>query len=361
MELSQEQINSLLSGSPGTGALLPNEIETLTEIGKISMNNGAIAISSALGQDVTIGSPKVNVVKFEDLMNFSSSPVVIISFRYEIGQSFENVLLIKDDVTAIIFDLLMGKDGRNPDPNISDLQISALNEIINQALGTASTAIADNYKKKVKMSPPNASFSNVNDEKAFPLGYVSNELVKLSYSFVISDLVNSEIVQLMTIKVAQGLIKTLTVSEAAPPPPLPQQPQPAYEAQYAQQPQQYQAYPPPPQQAYAGPPPPIRPAQFSPLVAQGDFPPPGSLDMVMDIPLRLTVELGSSKMKIKEVLDLGRGSVVELNRLAGEPVDLLINGKLVAKGEVVVINENFGLRITEIVGQVERLDGLGKR
>jgi flagellar motor switch protein FliN/FliY len=85
---------------------------------------------------------------------------------------------------------------------------------------------------------------------------------------------------------------------------------------------------------------------------------PSSLDLVMDIPLRVTVELGGTRLKIKDVLELGRGSVVELNRLAGEPVDLLVNGKLMAKGEVVVINENFGLRITEIVGRAERMSGL---
>ena len=167
------------------------------------------------------------------------------------------------------------------------------------------------------MSPPNATFTNLNDEKAFPLGYTSNEIVKLTYPFVIADLVNTEICQLMTVKVAQGLLKTLTASDspppAPPPPPSPQQQAPQYqqahEPQYAQQPQQYApqqqyqqaySYAPPQQQAYAGPPPPIRPAQFSPLVAPGDFPPPGSLDLVMDIPLRLTVELGSSRKKIKE-------------------------------------------------------------
>lgn len=106
----------------------------------------------------------------------------------------------------------------------------------------------------------------------------------------------------------------------------------------------------------------VQTVQFSPLPgAPDDGNLPSSLDLVMDIPLRVAVELGSTKLKIKDVLELGRGSVVELSRLAGEPVDLLVNGKLMAKGEVVVINENFGLRITEIVGRAERMNGLNLR
>ncbi|MBC7544337.1 MAG: flagellar motor switch protein FliN, partial [Candidatus Sericytochromatia bacterium] len=140
--------------------------------------------------------------------------------------------------------------------------------------------------------------------------------------------------------------------------------------QYASQPQP--AYAPQPsgggggfagrQVAAPGAPVSVQTVQFSPLPgAPDDGNLPSSLDLVMDIPLRVAVELGSTKLKIKDVLELGRGSVVELSRLAGEPVDLLVNGKLMAKGEVVVINENFGLRITEIVGRAERMNGLNLR
>lgn len=79
------------------------------------------------------------------------------------------------------------------------------------------------------------------------------------------------------------------------------------------------------------------------------------LDLLMDVPLRVTVELGRTRMQIRDVLELGKGSVVELDKLAGEPVDLLVNGKLIARGEVVVIDENFGVRVTDIVSPAERL------
>ncbi len=82
--------------------------------------------------------------------------------------------------------------------------------------------------------------------------------------------------------------------------------------------------------------------------------------MLMDIPLKVTVELGRTKQSIKEILELGAGSIIELDKLAGEPVDILVNEKLVAEGEVVVIDENFGVRVTDIVSQLDRIQHLKK-
>lgn len=82
--------------------------------------------------------------------------------------------------------------------------------------------------------------------------------------------------------------------------------------------------------------------------------PPPNLEIVMDIPLEVSVELGRKRMSIRDILDLGAGSIVELDKIAGEPVDLLVNGRLVARGEVVVIEDNFGVRVTEIIGSTAR-------
>ena len=80
--------------------------------------------------------------------------------------------------------------------------------------------------------------------------------------------------------------------------------------------------------------------------------------LIQDVPLQVTVQLGKTRMSIKEILELGEGSIVELDKLAGEPVDLLVNGKLVAKGEVVVIDENFGFRVKDIVSPADRINNL---
>jgi len=85
---------------------------------------------------------------------------------------------------------------------------------------------------------------------------------------------------------------------------------------------------------------------------------PANLDFVLDIPMMLTVELGRSQMLINELLKLGRGSVIELSKLAGEPLDILANQRLIARGEVVVVNEKYGIRITEIISPAERVERL---
>lgn len=83
-----------------------------------------------------------------------------------------------------------------------------------------------------------------------------------------------------------------------------------------------------------------------------------SIDFILDIPLEITVELGRTSMLINDLLQLGQGSVVELNKLAGEPLEILVNRKLIARGEVVVVNEKFGVRLTDIVSPVERVQSL---
>ncbi|MBN2233012.1 MAG: flagellar motor switch protein FliN [Deltaproteobacteria bacterium] len=85
---------------------------------------------------------------------------------------------------------------------------------------------------------------------------------------------------------------------------------------------------------------------------------PGNIGFILDIPLQLSVELGRTRMIINDLLQLGQGSVVELEKLAGEPLDVLVNNKLVARGEVVVVNEKFGIRLTDIISPIERIEQL---
>ena len=99
-----------------------------------------------------------------------------------------------------------------------------------------------------------------------------------------------------------------------------------------------------------------RPVEFGALDSgAGKEEPAGRIDLIMDLPLPVTVELGRTSMLIRDILGLGPGSVVELDRVAGEPVDILVNGKLIAKGEVVVVDENFGVRVVDIVAPGERV------
>ena len=99
---------------------------------------------------------------------------------------------------------------------------------------------------------------------------------------------------------------------------------------------------------------PVQSAQFTPLSSTPVQVNDANIGLILDVPLQVNVELGRTKKSIKDILDLTKGSIVELDKLAGEPVDIMVNGKYLAKGEVVVIDENFGVRITEIVSPLER-------
>jgi flagellar motor switch protein FliN/FliY len=381
MPLSQDQIDALLGGgggsAPANGGLTAAEIDALAELSTSAFTSGATAATQALGRKVIIATPAISACTLDDLKRDYPQNHILINVAFTVGASFDTALLLRERDGAIIFDLLMGRDGKNPDPQVGELQISAVGEIMNQVMGNAATAMSGIVGSKVEVSPPTTGLGKAGDAGA--LGF-DGPLVKVVFQMQMEDLPDSELVQVMPLKSAQGLItasqkKSAPVAAAAPTPAAAPQP-----AMAAAAPAAGYAAPAPAGGGYAaaagggggafagrpvvapGQPAAVQTVQFSPLPAgPDDGTLPSSLDLVMDIPLRVTVELGATKLKIKDVLELGRGSVVELSRLAGEPVDLMVNGKLMAKGEVVVINENFGLRITEIVGRAERMNGLNLR
>lgn len=127
----------------------------------------------------------------------------------------------------------------------------------------------------------------------------------------------------------------------------------AWEAQVSESPA------PPAVEAPKSPQPQLRPAAFAPIAPSAEAAgAPGNLDFVLDLPLHVSVEIGRTRMVIKDLIQLGQGSVIELDKLAGEPMEVYVNEKLVARGEVVVVNEKFGIRLTDIVSPIERIKQL---
>ena len=108
----------------------------------------------------------------------------------------------------------------------------------------------------------------------------------------------------------------------------------------------------------SAPAPPPTPASFPSLDGGGAASAPKNIDFILDIPMQVTVQVGSAKMVIRDLLQLGQGSVIELEKLAGEPMEVLVNNKLVARGEVVVVNEKFGIRLTDVISAAERVQQL---
>ncbi|MDN4494253.1 flagellar motor switch phosphatase FliY [Ureibacillus aquaedulcis] len=378
--------------------LNPMEQDALGEVGNISFGSSATALSTLLGQKVDITTPVVSILNRNYLEEEFPHPYVAVQVEYTTGLSGANLLVIKQEDAAIIADLMLGGDGLNPSIDLSEIQLSAVQEAMNQMMGSAATSMSTVFNKKVDISPPSIDLMNISKNEGTDQIPEDDLLVKVSFRLKIGSLIDSNLMQLFPLQFGKKLVKSLLGEEEDPRPAEVQQPaapvqpvqQPVQQQmqqpmqqpvqQQMQQPMQQQpVYQQPPvyqQQAattyqemptsYAMPtyqqpqqPVNVQQAQFASFenasITQDEA---RNLNMLLDIPLQVTVELGRTKHSVKEILQLASGSIIELDKLAGEPVDILVNSRLIAKGEVVVIDENFGVRITDIMSQAERLNNL---
>lgn len=374
------------------GDLNDMEKDAVGEVANIVMGSAATALSTLLGKKVEITTPVVELTDPEKFRQDYPLPYVLVNVEYVTGISGANVLIIRDQDACMMVDLMMGGDGQAPPAALDEMHLSAISEAMNQMMGASSTAMSTIIKDRVDISPPTVEVINfATDELKGSLGQKGRQLVKVSFKMTIEGLVDSQIMQLIPFDFAKNMVKNLmddmAVSGASEtvPPVQPVQ-EPAAPANRERDVLEYAAAAAEPidlhqpgthvfegRQSQGTVKPdnnasprtgvqvneiPVQPVQFAPL--QADYKPKdmGNIDLIMDVPLQITVELGKTKKTIREILALGSGSVVELDKLAGEPVDLLVNGKLLAKGEVVVIDENFGIRVTDIISPIERVTNL---
>ena len=380
--LSQEEIDALLrsestvapagkSTSISSTALSDVEIDALGEIGNISMGSAATTMSVLLSRKVEITTPRVSIVLLNEMRKDYPMPYIIVEVRFTEGINGTNLLAMKETDAAIIADLMMGNDGSNPPTGMNELYMSAVAEAMNQMMGATATSLSSIFKNRVDLAPPKvrlidlAGNDNITDSVTG-----SEDLVRIAFRMVVEELIDSEIMLILPLKIARDMVDGLLHSSAPAPAPQPAKPAmpaaPVMQQSAAAPPvQQQQAYIPPQPAPQRGPSPVVpeqnvivQPAQFAPLKQNIMSVSDSNIGMIMDVPLQVTVELGRTRKLIREILELAPGSVVELDKLAGEPVDILVNGKIVAKGEVVVIDENFGVRITGIVSMQERASTL---
>lgn len=413
--ISQEEIDALLNGglvggdsSPepaadtssagGDDILSDIEKDALGEIGNISMGSAATTLSVLLGHKVNITTPTVHVDTISVIKNQYPMPYLVVEVGYVIGINGNNILAIQAQDAAIIADLMMGGDGLNPPDELNEIHMSAVGESMNQMMGTVATSLSTVFNMKIDISPPKVNLVDLSSgDRITELMDPEEQVARISFRMEVDGLIDSEIMQVLPLNVAKDMVNFLmggtpmsTEQEQAPepapapaptpapapapapaaPPPPPQQP--ATDPYGGYPPPPPGGYPPPP--GYGAPPPgygyppppspgsarvgydtPVSAAQFAPLsTAPPRYANNDNIGLILDVPLQVTVELGRTKKSVKEILEVTTGSIIELDRLAGEPVDIHINGQLLAKGEVVVIDENFGVRITDIVSPAER-------
>ena len=370
------------------------EKDAIGEVANISMGSSATTLYSLVNKKVNITTPVVSLAKWKNLLDEYERPCVFIQIKYTQGLDGTNILVLKDRDVKIITDLMMGGDGTNAgEGEISELHLSAISEAMNQIMGASATSLSTMLGTMIDISPPNANLLDLTDyaDGSELSPFLGGTFVKVRFTMQIGDLVDSNIMQLYPIEFAKRIVNTFIgvqtgelsepASAPAPAPTPASQPQQGMQPQMGMNPQMmgtqsqmgmdpqmmgmqpqmmgmqpqmmgmqpqmmgYNPYGQMPMQNVN-----VQPAQFQNF--SGDLKAMTSnenIGLIMDVPLEVTVELGRTVKSISDILDFAPGTIIELNRIAGEPIDVLVNGKFVAKGEVVVIEECFGIKVTEIV------------
>lgn len=331
--------------------LTTDEVDALGELGNIAMGTCATTMSAILGHRVLITTPRVELFKPENALSAYRCPFLAVSVGYLNGIQGKNLLILKEYDAAVITDVMMGGDGGIEWDNahsLSEIHFSAISEIMNQMIGSAATAMSNMLGVPVNITPPHAETIDVGENVSRLLDH-TELLIRISFNMEIEGVLNSALLQIMPLELAKEMARTQLVSMEVPEEPV-SRPKAGVTAK---RPELRRS-------AFA------REAQPQTMVsvkeaACQDFDREeeednrgaeiGNLELINDIPLQVTVELGRTHKSLLEVMHFGIGTVVMLDRLAGEPVDVIVNGKRIAKGEVVVIDENYGVRINEIFNE----------
>ncbi|MDA3901775.1 MAG: flagellar motor switch protein FliN [Spirochaetes bacterium] len=343
--LSQDEIDALLKGTDdvtpqasdqpaasasfgGGGSLSAAQKGALSDL----MNSVMAAVSPGVGgylqNDLTVSNSMVESKDGSSLSQDFSGQFVQVQMGFNGGVTGQNSILLSGVDAAQIAGLMMGQKGAAPD-QLTEAHESMLSELIGTMLSSVATQISSKIGAPIGTTPPEINVVNSPGDFRFPSG----EIIKITYNLSIPGVLNSKMYHLLDLSLANSLTGNVQSQGSSG----------GGMQQQMQQPGQVD----------------IAPVKFPPLSGSGMPENTQNIGLLMDVQLTLTVELGRTKYLVKDVLGLGEGSIIELDKLAGEPVDLLVNGKLIAKGEVVVIDENFGVRVTDIVSPSERLTRVG--
>ncbi|WP_288477175.1 flagellar motor switch phosphatase FliY [uncultured Clostridium sp.] len=368
--LSQEEIDSLLNGGGSSDKIIGNDLteiekDLLGEIGNISMGSASTALYQIIGQSVNITTPVVSMTTLGEIKKNFDTPNVVLDVEYISGIVGRNILIIKTKDAAVISSLMMGGDGTvEEDKILSDLELSAVSEAMNQMIGSSATSMATMFAREVNISPPSCKIWS--DERDILTDKIpeDEEIVRVSFKMTIGNLVDSNIMQILPLKTAKKIVSIMTGNEEEDKEEkintetILERKEDVIEKEIINKNMPYndtrlssgninvekvQ----------------VHEASFGKLEEnKNKSEVPNNIDLILDVPLEISVVLGRTKKSIKDILSLGTGSLIELEKLAEEPVEILVNGKNIAYGEVVVVDENFGVRITSIASNSERIKSL---
>jgi flagellar motor switch protein FliN/FliY len=375
--LSQDEIDALLQGTdtiemdtgagPASSPLTEAEKTAFQEMLRGVTESQGSNLSILTGKTVAIGDPSVKVRTPAEITGGQPEDVVDVRVDLTDGLQGEHSYVVPASIAGTVAGLMMGQPGGELD----EASLSAVAEAVSQITGTAATAIGNQVGRMVKTAPPDLRQSK-RQQVRVPQG---DYCVTVDYPFSIEGFPTATLTEVFSLSLAKEILSLSAGSGAEPAAAFaqaaPQQASRQAGGQRAAQPQAAASfggsggYQQTFGQAFGGPaqgpgmaPPNVQPVQFAnlqPVQMGGEQ---GNIGLLMDVYMEMTVELGRTRKRIKDILGIGEGTIIELDKLAGEPVDILVNHKLIAKGEVVVIDENFGVRVTEIVSQIDRMNEL---
>lgn len=351
--LSQEEIDALLnrgsSDSVSDDVLDDEDKDLLGEIGNICMGSAATTLSVLINQPVSITTPKVEVTTLGRLKETFEVPNVAIEVKFTSGLNGVNLLVLKLPDAGVIANLMMGGNGEYNGKELGEIELSAVSESMNQMIGTSATSMATMFKKEVNISPPEAMVWDNKIDKLSNVLEDEEHVVKVSFRLTVGNMIDSEIMQLLSLDNAKEIIDAMmgTMSNTSNDVAASTVGENLQETNTNKAEEQFEDEVS------------VQKVQFMPFNKESNMREHRNIDLILDVPIEISVILGRTKKTIKDVLELTNGSLVELDKLVEEPVEILVNGKMVAQGEVVVVNENFGVRLTNIVSNIERVKGLG--
>lgn len=368
-EASQVQASEVSTEASGLDEQAKSDL--IGEVGNISMSQAATTLSSILNHRVSITTPRVTRVRFKDLIDGIKAPKVATTVEFKEGLTGVNLMLLEVHDANVIANLMMGGDGTPENEEFTELELSAVAEAMNQMIGSAATSMATMISTKVDILPPKVNLWDEPGNTKYDFIVDDEVIYKISFSLNVDGLIQSEIMQIFTDQMVDDIARAMLADKAT----VVNNRETATsqsEESKSQAPAASQAPSQAPSQASSPAPAPTpkptpKPKHQEPVEVQSpefqNFEPTqpaaesnDNLDLIMDIPLNLSVVLGRSKKTVRDILSFNTGSVIELDKLTDEPLEILLNGKLIATGEVVVINENFGVRITDILSPQQRLD-----
>ncbi|KAF2957931.1 flagellar motor switch protein FliN [Thermotoga sp. Ku-13t] len=320
--LSQDELDALLKSF--SESLPEEDKKTIESIVTLIFDPASSALGMIVGRETRIKIAQVTQTSLKDFITKATERIVLANIKLSEALQLNISIAMPASLVLRIVDLMMGGSGEPTDQNIDDIKLSALNEALNQMIGASLTLLAEKAKGKVSLAK--LDIKPVDDIEKISMLFNPTELLVCAECRV--EMENSSPSSLWLFAQLTALRE---VNEKL-------FPKEKKQEKVKVQPAKFEEFTPAEAEV------PLQPTEIQ-----------QKLELLFDVPLKIVVELGRARMTLKQVLDLTVGSLIELDKLTGEPVDVLVNGRLIARGEVVVIDENFGVRITEIVSPKQRL------